>query len=184
VRLAKRHESGDGHVDVQFVLDLNEASPISLWDCVTGFGSTSEEQAATAARIWAQTTAAALLELKYSGLGRFADHYHAGEPSGFPGWHAIAGPVMGYGRGESAGRLQKWWLENPLLSLLAPAMASAIPETGPCGLKLFFGGDSTAEVRLDGDYHAAGSSALLALTWPRLQPAGFVRSYVVLAHPE
>lgn len=97
LRLTQRHESQSlGHYDVQFVLDNATPEPVEIWDCVAGFGPTEAERARFAAQLWSLTTAATVLELKYS-RGEFADHYRGWEPDGFGGWHAIAGPIVGFG---------------------------------------------------------------------------------------
>lgn len=186
VRLAERDVSRiEGHVDVQFVLD--DASPrrVELWDCVVGYGATAADRARFAANMWGQTTAGVLLELKYSRRGEFADHYHAADAGGFSGWHSIAGAIVGFGKGESPSALQRWWLDNPVLPALARALDDSLNEPeGPFGLKILFGGDGIAEVRVNGEQHDAASSALASLPWPRLSPAGFVRSYVLVLHRE
>jgi hypothetical protein len=186
VRLAQRHcVEGEGHVDVLF--ELNGANPTltHLWDCVSGFGQTPLDRARIAAHIWSQTTAPALLELKYSKRGEFADHYHGHEANGFHGWHVIAGAVLGFGHGESAENLQKWWLKNSVLPTLSTALSDSLGEQScPHGIKILFGGNDLAEVRVDGECHEDASLALRNLPWPRLTPIGFVRSYVVVLHRE
>jgi hypothetical protein len=186
VRLGQRHpSSSDGHLDIQFVLHDGPGEKAELWDCVSGFGSTPVERAQTAAHLWARTTLPALLELKYSRRGEFADHYHGNESDGFTGWHVISGAIMGFGHGDSPHRLQEWWLANPLLPFLSTALGDALDEeTCPHGIKIFFGGDGVAEVRLDGERHERASMVLASLDWPRLEPAGFVRSYVLVLHRE
>ena len=109
VRLGQQHASGnDGHVDVQFVFNDRASTKSELWDCVSGFGETALEQAQTAAQFWANTTAPALLEFKYSHRGEFADHYRGDDPSGFTGWHVICGGILGVGHDDSPGKLQNW----------------------------------------------------------------------------
>lgn len=72
-----------------------------------------------------------------------------------------------------------------MLPAIAPALDGSLEEeAGPHGLKILFGGDDVAEVRLDGQYHEAASRALLELPWPRLKPMAFVRSYVLVLHRE
>src|SRR5262245_38046336 len=79
VRLGQRHEvESDGHVDVDFELDEADPGGTQLWDCVCGFGVTPTDKARSAAHLWSQTTAGALLEFKYSQRGEFADHYRGG----------------------------------------------------------------------------------------------------------
>jgi hypothetical protein len=186
VLLAQRHSSStDGHVDVQF---LHEHAPVGsarLWDCVSGLGPTAEARAHFAAHLWAQTTAAACLELAYSGRGEFADHYHGSEPNAFTDWHVVAGGIIGFGQGESAATLQQWWLANPVLPTLARALAGSLDVSGaPHGIKILLGGDRIAEVRLNGECHSQASQALGSLGWPTLEPSGFVRSYIIALHPE
>jgi uncharacterized protein DUF6348 len=186
VRLGQRHDStSGGHVDVQFEPD--EAKPLktALWDCVCGFGASSAEKARNAAYLWSQTSAATLFEFKYSRRGDFADHYRGSDPGGFEGWHVITGPVMGYGTGDSAARLQQWYLSNSVLPALSRIMSDSIDESMcPHGVKIFLGGNGVAEVRLDGEIHDAASEALAKLAWPRLDPPGFVRCYVLVLHRE
>jgi uncharacterized protein DUF6348 len=186
VRLAQRHPSqAEGHVDVGFVLDTASPTRVELWDCVAGVGATPAARAQFAAHLWLQTAAAALLELKYSRRGEFADHYRGTDHNGFPAWHIICGAVVGFGKGESPGRLQRWWLENSVLPTVARALSSSLNEQScPHGIKILFGGDGVAEVRLDGEEHHAASMAVAALAWPRLDPPGFVRSYVIVLHRE
>jgi hypothetical protein len=184
VKLAQRHLSDlEGHVDVQFVLDDAAPHRIGLWDCVTGYGATPANRSQSAAGLWAQTTACTWLELKYSQRGQFADHYRGNEAGGFSGWHSIAGAIMGFGMGDSADKLQQWWLDNPVLPTLARALNDCMTEQDcPYGLKILFGGDCVVEVRVNGEHHEAASAALASLPWPRLDPPGFVRSYVLVLH--
>jgi hypothetical protein len=186
VRFGERHVSEVvGHLDVQFVLNDNASQPIELWDCVSGYGETPVDRARFAAQLWAQTTASALLEFKYSGTGEFAGHYHGDDADGFSGWHAIHGGIAGFGGTDRPSKLQEWWLTNPVLPALARALDDLLHEReGPFGLKILFGGDGIAEVRVNGEVHDGASSTLASLPWPRLDPPNFVRSYVVLAHRE
>lgn len=184
VRLTQRHAADtDAHVDVQFMLDEGASSTVGFWDCVVGYGSTPESRARSAAYLWANTTGTALFELKYSRRGEFADHYRGVSPDGLPSWHVIHGSIIGFGRGDSADRLQEWWLQHPLLPALAPALSQSLDETAaPHGIKILFGGGGLAEVMVNGEAHEAASLMLANLPWPRLQRPGFVRSYVVVLH--
>jgi hypothetical protein len=186
VRLLQQHPSqSEGHVDVQFV--LNDGAPVrlTLWDCVAGVGRTPADRAQFAAHLWSQTTAGALLELKYSLRGEFADHFSGDDPAGFQGWHSICGAILGYGHGDSPDQLQQWWLDHPILPVIARALDDSLNEhAGPHGIKILFGGDGVAEVRLNGEAHGPASEALANLDWPRLDPPGFVRSYVIAVHRE
>ena len=186
VRLGESHQSEvEGHVDVQFVLDDTSPRRFELWDCVAGYGETPGDRAQFAAYVWGQTTAGVLLEVKYSLTGEFADHYHGDDTDGFSGWHTIHGGIVGFGDADSANKLQQWWLNNPLLPALARALDHTLDEKdGPFGLKILFGGDGVAEVRINGERNEVASSMLVSLPWPRLHPPAFVRSYVLLVHRE
>ena len=186
VRLGQRHESEvEGHVDVEFVFNDSSSRRIELWDCVTGYGETPGDRAQFAAHVWGQTTAGVLLELKYSLKGEFADHLYGADADGFSGWHAIHGGIIGIGDADSAGKLQQWWVNNPLLPALARALSDSLDQKdGPFGLKILFGGDEVAEVRVNGEGNEVASSMLASLSWPRLKPPAFVRSYVLLVHRE
>jgi len=186
VRLVNRHDGPiDGHVDVEFIWNRGEAGRIVLWDCVTGFGRDAAERARCAAHLWASTAGGAILELTSSRQGEFADHYHGSDPGGLPGWHIIAGSVIGFGNEASPATLQEWWLDRPGVPALATTLEPTLEETTcPHGIKILFGGDGIAEVRVDGDHHEAASVALRDLGWPRLVPAGFVRTYIIALHRE
>jgi hypothetical protein len=186
VTLSQRHSvENEGHVDVEVSMPHPGGQPVVFVDCVSGFGSTAEARARFAAHLWSQTTGAACLELAYSRRGEYADHYQGTEPGAFTNWHAIADAIIGFGHSENAAVLQRWWLSNPVLPHLERALArDLLEQPTPHGLKILFGGDGVAEVRIAGESHDAASRALAALPWPRLHPAAFVRSYVILLHPE
>jgi hypothetical protein len=194
VHFAHRHESlSPGHVDVEFRWGgarslwppFRRAPHVSLWDCVAGLGESSEERARFAAKVWTGSTGAACVEMLSGHRGWFAEHSYAGDPNGFSGWHVIHAPLVAYGKGDAAEVLQGWCMDNPILPHLVPALADTVPaEAGPHGLKILLGAQDVAEVRLDGEHHDAGSAALLALPWPRLDLPGFVRTYAVLLHRE
>ncbi len=113
------------------------------------------------------------------------DHYRGTDPDGFGNWHIIAGAVIGFGTGDSATALQQWYLENPILPSLCASLDDSLGKQDcPHGIKILFGGDRVAEVRVDGEYHDVASRSLGALSWPTLEPAGFVRSYIVALHRE
>lgn len=177
-----------GHSDLPHHLDIwcrlkPDDGPL-LWDCVNGFGASPSEAIGTAIHLWSQTTAMALLELKYSRRREFADHYRGNERDGLPGWHVIAAPILGFGKGDSPDALQRWCIEHPLLPELGAALSDVERARAPHGMKVLFGGADVAEVRLGGERHEAASQALLRLEWPRLADAGFVRTYFILVHPE
>jgi hypothetical protein len=178
------HEYGPGHVDIGFVLGCKSQNCQTIWDCVSGYGSSVLERVQSAAHVWVTCTAPVFLELIFSGRGDYAEHYHAADPEGLRGWHAIHGPILGIGQ-EGAEILQKWWLENPLLPLISRNTKNS--DFGdlryPHGIKLLFGGEDVAEVRIDGMRHEPASQALLLEKWPRVARS-FVRGYILAMHPE
>ena len=129
---------------------------------------------------WLSSTARVALELLLHD-GSFADHYSSIE-SGLTGRHTIHGPLLGWGIGEGPDLLQQWWLEHPLLPLLAPALArSDWPVLA--GLRIFFGsqgGQSIAEVKVNQAAIPAAADLLLQQPWPRFEKAAYVRSYLAL----
>jgi len=185
IRFSEEHpSSSEAHVDVEFSFQDSTGVDVRLWDCVSGFGETVADWAETAAHIWSNTTALALLELKYSRRGEYADHFHGDEPQGLTGWHCICSSVLGYGVGESGQLLQDWWLQN---HTVLPGLASALDDltdSGPHGIKILFGANDIAEVRVDGHHHEKASEALRSLDWPRLPDPGFLRVYVIAMHRE
>jgi len=185
IRFSERHNAdSNGHVDVEFVINDQDPDSPRLLDCVSGFGNTISDYAASAARIWASTSGVALLELKYSRRGEYADHFRGHEAKGLIGWHCICSAVLGYGRGGSAEVLQDWWLKRqtvlPAISPFLRTLSGDCPHT----VKVFFGAQETAEVRVDGEIHEGASAALLALDWPRMEPPGFLRVFVIALHVE
>lgn len=185
VRFSERHNAdSNGHVDVEFVLDDQDPDSPRLWDCMSGFGATITECAHSAAHIWASTSGGALLELKYSRRGEYAAHFRGHESAGLIGWHCICSAVLGYGRGGSADVLQDWWLKHQTaLPTIAPYLR-ALSDNCPHTIKILFGAKDIAEVRVDGEIHEGASAALLALNWPRMEPPGFLRVFVIALHVE
>lgn len=182
VRFAHRHPSSSGgHIDVEFVFANGE----SIWDCVAGFGQTLLDKARHAAHLWLNTTGVAALEFALSRRGQYADHYDGTDPAGFLGWHAIGGGIIGFGHGDSPDKLQAWWLEQARLPGLSRVIGGDVSESsGLHGIKILLGGNGVAEVRLDGELHQAATHWLASLDWPRLEPPGFIRSYIILVTSE
>ncbi|MEV6976802.1 DUF6348 family protein [Kitasatospora sp. NPDC093806] len=183
----REHPGGEGagHVDLGWVLELGRADAPVVWDCTAGLGKTEEEKLDNAVRMWATTTATALVELG-GGRGGHADH---DDPPELPGWHAVQGPAAVFGFGNE--RLAGWLAEHRVLSALAPALLPELSGPGgrrPHGVKLFLGGkagDDVAEVRVDGEVSEAASAALRALDWPRGERLCWARLFVLLtAHGE
>ncbi|UBU10160.1 DUF6348 family protein [Nonomuraea gerenzanensis] len=183
VRLGADHTGSPAHLDLDFVLNLDT----TISDCVTGYGATVEEAVDRAIQMWLGTTGGALLELLVQD-GSHAAHFAPGDPDGFPGWHAIHGGIVGWGTGDEHDAVQRWAVQHVLLPHLAPALKGTLEREHLVGVKAFFGGGAgtqTAEVRVNGACHEAGSRALAQLDWPR--PAGgvsYARTFVLLVHQE
>jgi hypothetical protein len=182
LRFGELHPSNSpGHIDIEIIFDEGNDDSTVLVDCAVGFGGTQEERVKNCAHLWVATTGVCVLELKYSLTGEFACHYGAQDPGGLLGWHAICGDLIGYGRGTGAKALQDWWMKsNNVLPSIAPAMEGL--SDSPHGIKIFFGGEDTAEVRIDGEYHESASQALAGMDWPRNDPSSFLRAYVIAIH--
>lgn len=167
------------HVDIGYVLN-RERDDTTIWDCASGFGATKPDAIASAVGAWLKTTAPVVQELMV-GTSEYADHYAAGE-TGIVGRHAIHGAILGWGQGDGHHALQRWWLDNPLLPLLAPVIN---PTSWPpfSALRIFFGsqqGQSTTEVKLNGDPLDDAGRLVAELPWPRFQDPAYVRSFVLL----
>ncbi|MGW4893942.1 DUF6348 family protein [Kitasatospora sp. NPDC004240] len=170
-------DGGAGHVDLGFVLRLGRADAPVVWDCAAGLGKTEEEKLANAVRMWATTTASALVELQ-GGHGEHGDHHDHPE---LPGWHAVQGPAAVFGFGNE--RLADWLTEHQVLPALAPALLPELAGRPLNGVKLFLGGkagDDVAEVRVNGEVSEAASAALRALDWPRGERLCWARLFAVL----
>ncbi|MER8186314.1 DUF6348 family protein [Kitasatospora sp. NPDC094015] len=170
-------DGGAGHVDLGYVLQLGRADGPVVWDCAAGLGRTEEEQLANAVRMWATTTAGAVVEL-LERRGEYADHYRSAE---LPGWHALQGPAAVFGFGSR--ELAHWLAANQPLTALAESLRTEL--TGPQvnGVKLFLGGrvgEDVAEVRVNGVVCDRASAALRALDWPRGERLCWARLFILL----
>ncbi|MFG3049363.1 DUF6348 family protein [Kitasatospora sp. NPDC048239] len=177
----REHPGDDGHVDLGFVLHLGRADAPVVWDCTAGLGKTEEEKLANAVRMWATTTASALVELTER-RGAHGDHYDHPE---LPGWHAVQGPAAVFGFGNET--LAGWLAEHRVLPALAPALLPELAGRPLNGVKLFLGGkagDDVAEVRVNGEVCEAASTALRALDWPRGERLCWARLFVLLTAPD
>ncbi|MGN9843359.1 DUF6348 family protein [Nonomuraea sp. H19] len=187
VVLRDDHSSSPSHLDLDFVLDVDRPGDTTISDCAVGYGATTEEAVARAVQVWLDTTGSAILELLTQD-GSFAGHFGPGHPDGFPGWHAIHGGIIGWGTGDDHDAVQRWAVQHVLLPHLAPALKGTFERDELIGVKAFFGGGEggeTAEIRVNGDYHEAGSRALADLDWPRpSRGVSYARTFVLLVHPE
>jgi hypothetical protein len=182
VRLLSLHNSeSEGHVDVEIVFESANGGQIVLTDCVVGSGATHEQKAQVAAHRWAQTTAAAAFELYYSGKGLYATHLFGADADGFTGWHSICGGLLPYGDHSHGQRLVDWWLCSTPLPTLSSVLDGHLDDRhGPYGLKILFGIEDIAEVRVGGEVHEKASSSLQAMDWPRGKAV--LRTFLIPIH--
>ncbi|HEY2515375.1 MAG TPA: DUF6348 family protein [Polyangiaceae bacterium] len=182
VRVTNRHPGGPGHIDVGFVLS-SSGGAFAVWDCVAGGQAEDEDAATFAARLWSQTTAPVLLELRSQREDLATNSL--GDPAlGLSGWHSVHGPIVAYGSGDGA-LLQEWLLEHPVVPLLGETLRKTLLSRGPHGVKFVLGDfdEPIAEVRIDGVRNDACCDALLALPWPRARRSCAARFFVLFVHP-
>jgi hypothetical protein len=185
VVLRPNHTGAEAHVDLDFVLDLDRPAETTIPDCCSGPGETPEEALRRAVQTWAELTAATVFELVRP-ANRLAEHLHADEPGGFPGWHLITAGWMGFGFGDPA-PLAQWATDEHAVTSLAPVIERGLSRPELNGVKLLFGGtagDEIAEVRINGVVDRRASRALAGLPWPRLAEPVFARAFLLLAHRE
>lgn len=187
VVLGADHTGHPSHLDLDFVLNVNRPHETTISDCVTGYGSTPEQVADQAVRMWLGTTGSAVLELLVQD-GSHAVHFAPGDPGGLPGWHVIHGGINGWGVGDEHDAVQMWAVQHPLLPHLAPVLKGTFDRELLVGVKLVFGGgegSEVAEVRVGGVGHEAASRALAELDWPRPQRGfSYARTFALLVHPD
>ncbi|MFF4414692.1 DUF6348 family protein [Streptosporangium sp. NPDC001559] len=187
VVLGEDHTGSPGHLDLDFVLNVDRPDDTTISDCVVGYGGTTEEAVDRAIQLWLGTTGSALFEL-LSQDGSFAGHFAADAPDGFPGWHAIHGGITGWGTGDDFLAVQHWAMDNPLLPRLAPVLGSTFERDHLIGIKAFFGGGrdtETTEIRVNGVRHEAASEMLADLDWPRpAEGLSYARTFMLLVHNE
>ncbi|ADB36019.1 hypothetical protein Kfla_7031 [Kribbella flavida DSM 17836] len=185
VTLGRDHTGQSGHLDLNFVLNLDRPETTTLSDCVAGYGDTVEDATARAIDLWLGTTGSAVFELLIQD-GSFAGHFGADDPAGFPGWHLIHGGIVGWGSGEQHQAAQLWARDHLIAPILAPVLRKDLELTGGqlIGIKVFFGGSSTsetAEVRVNGEVHDVASAVLAGLDWPRPdEDLTYARTYLLL----
>src|SRR5262245_49562036 len=181
VRALDRHDAGPNHIDLGFVLDRERDDAPVIWDCAAGLGDSPFEIVNQAVETWAVCTAPVVIEL-LTRDGDYATHFMGDDPLGIPGWHCIHGPILGFGLGDGPEAMQQWALDHPFLRPLAGVLTEGFDRPELNGIKLLFGGD-VAEVRINGEWNGPASDVLRALGWPRLDPVGFARCFVLAVHP-
>jgi uncharacterized protein DUF6348 len=186
VMLGTDHGGGPGHLDLDFVFDVDRPAETTISDCVSGISNNPAEAVGQAVAVWSVTTVPALLEL-ITGRGEFADHFRGTSTNGFPGWHMFAGGISGWGVGDTHGAMQKWMVDNLPWVSLAPVIATGLDRGELNGIKFFLAARKdyqVAEVRINGRVHAPSSQALLAQDWPRPAELTAARAFVLLVHPD
>jgi hypothetical protein len=185
VRVAARDSDSVRHVDLEFMLDIDRASELSIVDCAHGLASDPEEAIRQAVAVWAETTASVVLEF-VSRRGTFAGHYGSDTPGGFPGWYAIIGSIIGWGHGASVDAKQRWVVDTSPWTALAPVIATGLDRTHFNGVRIFIGqgGDFEAcEVKINGIRHESSTAALAAMNWPRTERMTTAKAFLLLVHP-
>ncbi|MGI5156637.1 DUF6348 family protein [Microbispora sp. CA-102843] len=130
VALGRDHTGHPGHLDLDFVLNVDRRADTTISDCVAGYGATTEEAVDRAIQIWLGTTGSAVLEL-LTQSGGFAAHFPPSDPEGFPGWHVIHGGITGWGTGAGHEAVQTWATGNVLLPHLAPVLGGGFARDEP-----------------------------------------------------
>ncbi|ONI67850.1 hypothetical protein BWI15_32775 [Kribbella sp. ALI-6-A] len=185
VTLGEDHSGDAGHLDLNFVLNLDRPETTTLSDCVAGYGDSVEDSVDRAIDLWLGTTGSAVFELLIQD-GSFAGHFGADDPGGFPGWHLIHGGIVGWGTGAEHQAAQLWARDHLLAPVLAPVLTKDLQLTGGqlVGIKVFFGGregSETAEVRVNGEMHETASAAIAELDWPRpVDDLTYARTFLLL----
>jgi hypothetical protein len=138
-----------------------------------------------AVETWTVSTVPVFLELLVLN-GNFAEHFHGGDPEGCPPWHVIHGPIIAFGEKDAPEVLQAWALENPLLPVIGPIVASGFESpTLNCVKILFgFGTEDVAEVRVNGKVDERASTSLKSLRWPRSGNSAFARLFLLFVHKD
>ncbi|MEV6873016.1 DUF6348 family protein [Amycolatopsis sp. NPDC051128] len=171
---------GKHHYDLVALPDITIQPDVPcFFDCAMALSGDPRH----AADAWTQTAGACLLEL-LDRRGRFAEHVGPGQGRGVPGWHTITSGAVAFGLdADENQRLQITLLEANVLSSVAATFTADLESPFFNGVKVFYGGQSgamQAEIRINGERHAAASAAMAALNLP--EPATFTaaRYYAVL----
>lgn len=165
------HTGRPSHFDIGFTVG---SSPV-LADCISGTGPL-KEAVGQMLDVWAQTSAACLLEMIAPG-GAFARRL----TGAIPGWETIVSAVIAYG--AEAAPLRDALESRTVLRELG----LALPRNRPSGVKVYLHrtpSDTTAEVRLNGVVDAAASQALRSMDWPEVKGPTTARFYAVALQPE
>jgi hypothetical protein len=186
VRVAASHEGDFRHVDLEFLLNADQADQTSLAGCTSGFADDPEEAIWQAVDAWAATTASVAFELVEQ-QGRFAGHFAPGEPGGWSGWHTIIGGIGGWGVDPaSASAKAQWFAGTSPWSELAPMIASGLDRDSLNGIRLLAGQGGrfqSCEVKINGRLHGPSTAALAAMNWPRSKQMSTAKVFLLLVHP-
>ncbi|MCL2653141.1 MAG: DUF6348 family protein [Propionibacteriaceae bacterium] len=170
------------HIDLEFILNVDRREETTLFDCVAGIGKTAQDAIRWALNLWIETTGAAVFELLH-GTGEEADHFSGDDPHGFPGWHMVGSPILGYGIGDSPTAVRDWMSDACPWHDLAPLIVPSLTRPMLNGVKFFADSSGTAEVRVNGVVNDAASEALIAMS-PRTPQWAAARTYLLLVHPD
>jgi hypothetical protein len=171
------------HVDLGVVVTASDGTATTQWDCALGLAADELVAIGQAVQVWSVRTMPLFREL-FAQDGSFVDHYPAGDPDGIPGWHVIAGALIGWGAGDAPAALQRWALEHPLLPRL-PSLPAAFDREELNGVRIVFGGvtgNDFAEVRVNGRVVHASSRELYELSWPRADKPATLSTYLLAVH--
>lgn len=177
--LPPRHADGH-HYDLAAAPDVSLQPDVPIFlDCAVAITGNPRH----AADSWAQTAGACLLEL-LDRRERFADHAGPEDHRGVPGWHMIASGATGMGLDVAENqRLQLALVNANVLHRIADSFTADLESPYFNGVKVFYGGRPgamEAEVRVNGERHAAASAAMAALNLPEPKVFTAVRYYALL----
>lgn len=180
VAVAPPHHGGGHHYDLVALPDVSLQPDVPCFmDCVVAMSAEPRH----AADAWVQTAGACMLEL-VDRREHFAEHAGPEHQRGVPGWHTITSGAAGFGVDAAENRrLQTALLNANVLHRIADTFTADLESPFFNGVKVFYGGRPgamEAEVRVNGERHAAASAAMAALNLP--EPTAFTtaRYYALL----
>ena len=180
VAVAPPHHQGGHHYDLVALPDVHIQPDVPVFtDCVVAITGDPRH----AAEAWVQTAGACLLEL-LDRRERFARHVRPGDAHGIAGWHTIVSEAVAFGLDTAeARRFQLVLQEANVLPRIAHTFTADLESPFFNGIKVFYGGrpgSMEAEVRINGERHAAASAAMTALNLPEPTTFTAVRYYALL----
>jgi hypothetical protein len=186
VRLGAAHVDSFRHVDLEFLLNVDNPDETSLLNCASGLHQDPETAVRQAVEAWQASTAVVGFEM-LTRRGEYATYLPPGSADGVPGWHAIIGSVVGWGLGDAPSAQQEWLATRHPWRELAPLLLTGLDRPYLNGIRIMVGGGGdfeTAEVRINGRPHDAATAALLGMDWPRTAEMTVGHVFLLLVHPE